>query len=111
MRILVFVAGAFRFLIILFWLGFFFRLVVLRIRVLAQLVAIAQIVDYLPREAGKGGLILKLVLQPLQSATGLLLDKSAPKLHHIRGRRRQVSPRCQMPQQIPCCVGQGGITG
>ncbi len=59
--------------------------VVLVVGVVAQLVAIAQIVDDLARELGERGLVGKRVLQVVQRVAGLFLDEAAPQFHHVRG--------------------------
>ncbi len=79
------------------------RLIVIgRIRVIAQLVTIAEVRDDLARKAGKGRLIRKHMVDIVQSVASLFFDKAAPQVHHIGGRRRKIAARRQMTHHIPC---------
>ena len=60
-------------------------LLALLVGVVAQLVAVAQILDHLARETGKGGLIRQHPLQAFERIACLALDEGAPQIRHRLG--------------------------
>ena len=93
------------------FLGFVFVVLVQRVRIIAQLIAVTQIADHLAREAGKGGLIIQHVADVFQRAAGLFLDIAAPQFHRVFGTGGQGATRGQMAHKISCGDGKGHITG
>ena len=71
--------------------------VALRVRILAQLVAVAEIGDHPPREAGEGLLVVQHVLEPLEGAAGMAVEMPAPELH------ARSPPRCGSARPVARC--------
>mmetsp|Transcript_18272 Transcript_18272/g.29013 ORF Transcript_18272/g.29013 Transcript_18272/m.29013 type:complete len:398 (-) Transcript_18272:1240-2433(-) len=94
-------------IVLLFRLFFGFVFLILDvIRVIAQLITVAEIVDDLTGKFGKGLLVGQQLLQVSKVLACALLDVAAPQVHHIGRRRGQVAPGGQMTDQIARCHGQ-----
>ena len=81
------------------------------VRVVAQLITIAQIRDDLPRQPRKGRLIFQDRVHILKRAACLILDEPAPKLHGVLRTGGKVPAGGQMPHKIARGCGQRHITG
>ena len=82
--VLILLIAAFFGILVVFFLGSFLIFVwILRVRVIAKLVAIAEVVDYLPRKAGKGGLIVEYFANIAKRITRLPFQKSTPQFQHV----------------------------
>ena len=99
--VLVLLAGAVGIGLVLgILLGLVLLVLVGGVRILAQLVAIAQIRDDLARETSEIGLVREPVLQILQRSPGLVLDEPAPQVHHVLRALGHVAPGGQVPDQV-----------
>ena len=89
--------------VVLIFLGLVAGLILIwRVRVIAQLVAIAEIRDHLARKAGKGCLIGQHMIQIVERAAGLFFDKATPQVHDVFGGLGQRVAGGQMAHKIAC---------
>ena len=112
------VVGAFRavvllLLVLLLVLGFGLRLLllVLGVGVVAELVAVAQIVDHLAREPGKGGLVGEHLVERFEGRAGLALDEAAPQIEYVARTGRQFTARRGLAHEIARRLGQRRLVG
>ena len=90
----------------------------LGVGVLAELVAVAEVLDHLPGEPREGALVLEHALEPLEGAPGVAVEMPAPEVHHVLRALRQRPPGGEMPHQIarrlrqrcPAGVGDLGVS-
>ena len=109
---LVLVAGALRFVLGGF-LALGLILVAHLVGVVAQLVAVAQVIDHLAGEAGKAGLIGQRLFQPVKRAAGLTFKEFAPERQNVVSPARQVPACGQVADQVSGRDGQRcfGVVG
>jgi len=77
--------------------------------IVAQLVAVAQILDHLPREAGKGRLVGQRPVQPLQRAARLFVEEPPPHVGDGAGALGQRPARGPLADQIARRHRQGRL--
>ena len=89
--------------VVLIFLGLVAGLILIGcVRVIAQLVAIAEVRDHLPRKAGKSGLIGQHMIEVVQRAAGLFFDKATPQVHDVFGGLGQRVAGGQMAHKVAC---------
>ena len=92
-------------LLLLVGLALLFLILILGVRVVAQLVAVAQVGDQVAGEAGEGGLVGQHVLDSGQPVARRLLDEPAPQVERVRSTARQVAAGGHLPDPV---AGGGG---
>ena len=80
--VVILLTAAFRIVLIL-GAGLIVLIRVFHIRVIAQLIAVAEILNHLARKPGKFHLIAQGFIQVFQRLTGALFHEAAPQLHDI----------------------------
>ena len=86
--------------VVLAVLGLILRLVLEIVGILAQLIAVAQILDHPPGQLGELALIGQRLLKIAELTAGLILDEPAPELHHIGRALRHLASGGEMADQI-----------
>ena len=103
---------AFGLIVVLVFLRVAVQLVLIRlVRVVAELVAIAQLFDDLPRLLGEGGLILDTVAQRLWVGFQMPVEEILPDVQHVLGRRGQGPSSQLLAQQEACGFVHRGLGG